>query len=197
MKIITTLFLTLLMAVPVFGQISTNGVYVQNGITTEVEKKVYEITPTNKSEVLYFSNELIVKVYTNSNFTINSFFQDVINTNNTPEKSKFGSHNLSATLMDGGAVVVYSGGDSNSSCVISTPIVDIELFKGTFYFRVNENRVFVFVLEGSLKSHGERNSENVVTKGYAVIAVPNDLPSSAALYATLLYNPVSNNDLMY
>ena len=62
-----------------FGQTYTNGVYVENGESFEVNNKIHEITPTNSSETLYFSNELIAKVYTNSDFTINSFSQEVLN----------------------------------------------------------------------------------------------------------------------
>jgi hypothetical protein len=78
--------------------------------------------------------------------------------------------------MEGGATVIYDGNtNSNSACIISTPMTDIELHKGTFYFKVSESKVLVFVLNGSLKSHGEKNRETVVTAGYAVIAVPNDI----------------------
>jgi len=170
------LLFLLLVASTSFGQTYTNGVYVNKGQTTEVEKKVYSITPTNSSETLYFSNHLIVNVYTNSDFTINSFFQEVYDIENkAPHKSKFGGCNLAATLMNGTAVVVYSGSDSNSSCVISTPMTDLELHKGVFYFKVSQEKVLIFVLEGSLTSHGDKSRENVVTAGYAVIAVPNDI----------------------
>ena len=54
-------------------------------------------------------------------------------------------------------------------------MVDLELHHGTFYFKVNEGKVLVFVLDGELKSIGDKGRENVVTKGYAVIAVPNDI----------------------
>jgi len=166
----------LLLPVSSLGQTYMNGVYVKNGKTVEVDKKVHQFTPTNSSDVLYFSNELIVKVYTNSDFMVNSLFQDVLNKKTTPEKAKLGVHNFAGSLMNGTAVVTYSGGDSNnSSCIISTPMTDLELYKGTFYIKVNESRVLVFVLEGALKSHGDRNRENVVTAGYAVVAVPNDI----------------------
>ena len=54
-------------------------------------------------------------------------------------------------------------------------MTDLELHKGTFYFKVSDNKVLVFVLDGSLTSHGDKKTENVVTAGYAVIAVPNDI----------------------
>ena len=175
MKIISFILMLSLLTFCGFGQIYTNGVYVEEGKTIEIDKKIHEVKPIKSSETLYFSNDLIVNVYTNSSFTVNGFFQEILNTNTTPEKAKLGSHNFSATLMEGIAVVTYWGNESNSSCVVSTPMTDIELYNGTFFFRVNEGKVLVFVLNGSLKSHGDKNKENVVTSGYAVIAVPNDI----------------------
>lgn len=174
---ITPLILMLSMFVTCgLSQVYTNGVFVDKGKTVEVEKKVYQFTPTNKSETLYFSNDLIAEIYTNSDFSINSFFQEVYDINTPPHRAKFGVSSLSAALMNGTAVFTYSGTtNDNSSCVISTPMVDIELYKGTFYFKVSENKVLVFVLEGSLKSHGDKGRETLVNAGYAVIAVPNDI----------------------
>lgn len=157
------------------SQVYTNGSFVNNGKTVEVEKKVYQFTPINSSETLYFSNELIAEIYTNSDFSINSFFQEVYDINSTPHKAKFGASSLSATLMNGTAVFTYSGTtNDNSSCVISTPMTDLELNKGTFFFTVNEKNVLVVVLDGSLKYHGDKNKEGDVTVGNAVIAVPNE-----------------------
>ena len=156
MKFITTLFLSLVIALPVMSQIYTNGVYVENGKTIEVDKTVHQIGSSKISKTLYFSNELIVKVNTNSDFFIDSFFQDVLNTNKSPEKVKFGSQNFAATLTDGIATMTYSGNDSNSSCVISTQLADIELLKGNFYFKTTESKVIVLVLDGSLKVHSNK-----------------------------------------
>lgn len=171
MKLI--LFLSLLLAAyPVFGQITTNGVYVLNNKTCEVDKKLHEITNT---ATLHFSNGLIVKTDPNCNLQISSFYQEVLNTNTYPTPARFGSSVASLTLMSGDATVIYGGDtNNNSSCVISTPMTDIELYKGTFHFRVSDSGVLVFVLDGSLKSHGEKRYENVVTAGYAVKAVPSD-----------------------
>lgn len=157
------------------SDIYTNGVYCELGRTVEIDKTIHEITPINKAEVLYFSNDLIVKINTNSDFMINSFFQNVLNTNNTPEKLKASTHNFSATLNKGTTIVTYDGGDENSSCIISTPFTDHELSKGTFYFQVTDNKVIVFTIDGSLKSSsGNSRSTTTTPTGYAAIAVQND-----------------------
>ena len=175
MKFITTLFLALVIALPVMSQIYTNGVYVENGKTVEVDKTVHQIGSSKTSKTLYFSNELIVKINTNSDFFIDSFFQEVLNTNKLPEKVKFGSQNFAVTLTEGEATMTYMGSDSNSSCVISTQLADIELLKGNFYFKVTENKVIVLVLDGSLNVHSNKKQENVVHAGYAAIVTPNDI----------------------
>jgi len=179
MKNIRMLLLNLLVIVNMpelsLSQDYTNGVYVENGKTTEIDKSIHEITPTNSPEILYFSNDLIVKVNTNSDFVINSFFQDIKNTNSTPEKIKSTTHNFSATLNNGIIIVTYSGGDENSSCVISTPYTDHELSRGTFYFQVTDGRVIVFTLDGSVKSNGNSRNGTTTPTGYAVIAIQNNI----------------------
>ena len=157
------------------ADVYANGVYCEQGKTVEIDKAIHEITPTNKPEILYFSNDLIVKVNTNSDFMVNSFFQNILNTNSTPEKLKAPTHNFAATLNKGTTIVTYNGGDENSSCTISTPFTDHELSKGTFYFQVSDNKVIVFTIDGSLKStSGNSRSTTTTPTGYAAIAVQND-----------------------
>ena len=171
-KTLLSILLTAMTAVG-FCQTFTNGVYIKNGITCEVDRKVHQITTP---ETLHFSNELIVKTYTNTDFTINSFFQEVSDIDKMPHKAKLGASSFAASMMNGTAVIIYAGStNENSSCVISTPMSDLELYKGTFYFKVSENKVIVFVLDGQLKAHGEKKKENTVTAGYAVLAMPNDI----------------------
>lgn len=170
MKIITTLILASFLALTSLGQIATNGVYVVDGKTTEVEKKVYAFTPTNAPVVAHFSNGLIGKLQPGVDFTINSFFQDVLTTNDY-HKATFGASSLATTLLSGNAIFQYAG-DTNSSCVISTPLVDIELNAGLFYFEVSDQKVVVAVLDGSLKYY-DNKKEVVVNTNKAVIAKPN------------------------
>ena len=173
--LILNMLACVLLPVSSFGQSTTDGAYVQNGKTFVVDKKVHQVVTTNSSEVLYFSNELIAKINTNSDFTVNTLFQEILNKNATPEKAKFGGHNFAATIMNGTSTIVYSGGDSNtSSCTISTPMVDVELSKGIFYFEVTEKKVIIAILEGSMKYYNGKK-ENPLTAGQAVIAEPSDV----------------------
>lgn len=173
------------------GGTYTNGVYCEQGKTIEIDKKVHEIAPANKPEILYFSNELIAKVETNSDFMVNSFFQDVLNTNINPEKLKSTTHNFAATLTKGTCILTYAGGDENSSCTVSTPFTDHELSKGTYYFNVTGNRVVVYVIDGSIKStSGNSRTTTTTPTGYAAIAMNSDdagiLESKVSFYSDKL-----------
>ena len=168
------LILMLSVIIPsVYGQTLTNGVYVQNGKTIEVDKHIHSFLPMKNSEILYFSNELIVKLNTNSDFNVNSFYQEILNFTNY-NKIKFGTHSLSATLSEGSAYVSFSSFDSNSVCAISTSLADLILGNGTFYISVKEEKVIVIVLDGSLKSEASKK-HITVTSGYALIITPNDV----------------------
>jgi hypothetical protein len=167
MKTILLFLFCLLLSKDIRAQVYTNGVYVKNGVTSEVDKKIHTIS----NEVAYFSNELIVK--SEGEFTVNAFNQEVFETP-TPKKSKFGAHNFAGTILNGSATVSYGGADENSSCVISTPLSDLELVKGTYLLKVSESRLLVVVLDGTLKAHNGKK-QFALQKGDALIAVPNDL----------------------
>ncbi len=171
MKILILLALLTVLTTIGFSQSLTNGVYIQNGKTFEVDKVVHHFTTP---ELLYFSNELIVRTYTNSDFTINSLFQDVWNIDKPSHIAKFGNSSFAATLMNGSVVVSYSATNENSTCVISTPMTDLELFKGTFYIKVTEGSVIAVVLDGSLKAHGDKKKETVAQAGSAIVCAPID-----------------------
>jgi len=184
----------LLSSLTVFGQITTNGVFVpvqSTGTPTYeiVAKGVkpnnnpfvigktyntaqgYSIITTNDTVTLRFSNGLNVKVETNSNFSAYELKQEMT-IPSQPGIPKLGSHVFTTALQDGEAVFVFDGTDSNSMCSVSTSLCDFELLKGKFYFQCSEKSVIVFVLEGSLKYHSEHNRTGVVEAGKALAVVP-------------------------
>lgn len=141
------------------------------GRTYEIGKEAYYVG-TNDDVTLYFANGLVGKINKGAEFSISSFLQEIPNINNEPSKMQFGSHLLSATLMNGDAYFSFGGGNELSSCVISTPLVDVELQKGKFYFRVEEGGVMVFVLEGKAVAHGERGKKEECESGRVIVAAP-------------------------
>jgi len=180
----------------VFGQVTTNGVFtamektgapvydvISKGVkpnstpiilgkTYVMNRSSYGVTTANDTVTFQFSNGLTAKIGTNSNFIVNDFQQELLNPNTEPAKAKFGTHVLSMTFLDGEGTFVFSGGDSNSSCVVSTPLVDVELMSGEFFIKGSEKGIGVFVSKGTLKYHAEHGRSNVVDAGKAVMAAP-------------------------
>jgi hypothetical protein len=190
------MLILMLAATAVFGQ---NGVYVQKGKTTEVDFKTphsfYSVKTTNAAEVVYFSNGLSSKVETNSELNVNSFIQEITNTNTNPEKAKFGPSTLNVGLMKGSAYFVYPEDDTNSSVVVSTPLADIEIHKGSYYFVVNEKNILVLVIDGSATAYGDKKDTKTVNAGNALIVMPNDvgiLDSKISLSMQFIHEPVLN-----
>ena len=189
------LLILMLSVVSLYSQVMTNGVFVPVqftgtptyevvgkgikpnnnpiviGKTYSVGKTVYSVITTNDTVTFHFSNGLLAKIGTNSNFSVNDFQQE-LTIPTYPSTPKLGTHNLSLMLSEGEGAFMFNGSDSNSMCSVSTPLVDIELLKGKFYFRSSEKGVVVFVLEGSLRYHGERGRNDVVEAGKAVAAAP-------------------------
>jgi hypothetical protein len=169
MKNILTFILMSFLGITALGQTSTNGVFTIEGKTTEVANNIYTV---NKPAVVLFSDGLISKVETNSELQVNSFFQDVENTSNNPEKAKFGQSTLALTLSEGSAYFVYPEADTNSSVVVSTPFADVELHKGSFYFVVSSNNVLCLVINGSINAYGEKKDQKKVEAGNALVVIP-------------------------
>jgi ferric-dicitrate binding protein FerR (iron transport regulator) len=142
------------------------------GKTYSVDRTVFSLITTNDTVTFHFSNGLTAKIGTNSNFSVNDFQQEILNTNSEPEKARVGANMLTTTLLTGEGFFVYDGGDSNSMCSVSTAFVDVELLKGKFYFSCNEKSVNIVVLEGSLRTHGEHNKTELVEAGLVVLANP-------------------------
>jgi hypothetical protein len=202
MKIKSILFLLFLQCLSsAFGQTITNGVFVNLkptaipyqlfcgkhtefpskssgdplvvGKTYDVDKCAYDLLPTNDTALIQFSNDLKVKVGTNTTFGINIFSQEVLNDGLQPQRLHVGASSLAATIT-GEGVFFYQNKDTNSSCVISTPVIDIELHVGRFYINTTETKTIVAVLNGSITAHTTKKSKDI-TEGNALIAQPNEI----------------------
>lgn len=167
--LLLNLLLVLLMPISAACQTFTNGVYVKNGKTFEVDKKVHQITTP---ELLHFSNELIIKTDADTDFTINTLFQEVFDLDEPAHKAKFGNATFAGTIMSGTATVVYSGTNENSSVTISTPMTDLELHRGVFIINVSTDSVVVYIVEGSAKAHGEKKVVREGTTGNFLMVAP-------------------------
>lgn len=189
----TLILILFLLALPVFGQDMTNGSFAiikgnpafeliakgkptvngqfVVGRTYEIGREAYYVG-TNDDVTIYFANGLVSKINKGAEFSVSSFSQEVSNIKDEPAKIKPGAHLLNATIMNGDAYFSFGGGNELSSCVVSTPLVDVELQKGKFYFRVEEGGVMVFVLEGKAIAHGERGKKEECEAGRVIVAAP-------------------------
>ena len=175
-KIISLIFASCL---PLLGlsQTNVNGVYVQNGKTIEIDTKsshAYSVNTSNTPIALYFSNGLATEVDTNSEFSIDEFVQGIYNTNSYPEKVKAGESSLTVSLNNGISYFVYPEENTNAECIVSTPLVDVQLHKGSFYIVVTENNILVITVDGSCDV-GSKKDKKQITTGNALLAIPNNI----------------------
>lgn len=159
------------------AQTNVNGVYVKNGKTVEVDTKsshAYSENTSNIPVILYFSNGLAAEVDTNSEFSVDEFVQGIYNTNSYPEKVKTGESSLTVSLNNGITYFVYPEDNTNSECIVSTPLVDVQLHKGSFYIVVTDNNILVITVDGSCDV-GNKKDKKQITAGNALLAIPNNI----------------------
>jgi hypothetical protein len=191
-----TIFLVmcLLFVGTLYGETFTNGVFVpiegqsqyqsvkkgepittntfNLGETYQINRQIYEIPTKDTPILLYFSNDLITEVNTNSQLSVVGLEHSVSNMDDPPSKIKTESSLLNISLDYGDATfVLASPQNENSSCVVSTPFVDLELIQGKFFVRVGENSVYVFVESGKLNAHEDSGQVKEVKEGNALISV--------------------------
>ena len=102
---------------------------------------------------------------------------------------------LNVGLMNGSAYFVYPEDDTNSSMIVSTPLADIELHKGSYYFVVNEKNILVLVIDGTATAYGDKKDTKTVNAGNALIVMPNEvgiLDSKISLSMQFIHEPVLN-----
>lgn len=148
--------------------IAQNGATVTNqipsGDTRMVGTTLVELCPTNQTTI-YFSGGLIVTADANSVLSINTFDQEVNNLTETPRPATFGAHNISITLSKGNFVVLYPVQDASSTFAISTPLALYQMNVGKFQFQVSDQKSLVYVLDGMMTVHGDKNRVDTAKKG--------------------------------
>jgi len=198
MKAILASILLVVSSAFAFGAELTNGVFyldtpteahliAQNGAartnhliagkTYMVDDVIVEFESTNKT-MFYLSGGPIVEASSHYSFSVNVFDQEVKNFDLQPRQADFGIHNINITFTKGDFVVIYPNASPDSSLVVSTPYATYQLGAGRYFFRVTEKSVVVFVLEGMMMVHGDKNRVEKTDKGKLSIAVPLSDPLS-------------------
>jgi hypothetical protein len=148
--------------------IAQNGATTTNnlvgGSTTMVGTGLTELCPSEKTTI-YLSGGPVIEADAGSVLSINVFDQEVKNITNAPCLAAFGSHNISLGLMKGNFTVTYKAQDENSTCAISTPLALYQMNVGKFLFQVSDAKSLVYVLDGMLSVHGDKNRVDAAKKG--------------------------------
>lgn len=144
------------------GATVTNHLIV--GTTTMVGTSLVELCPTEKTTI-YLSGGPIIEADAGSVLSINAFDQEVKNLTNQPCLAVFGMHNISIVLTKGNFSIVYPVQDENSTCAISTPLAMYQVNVGKFLFQISDQKSLVYVLDGMMIVHGDKNRKDTAKKG--------------------------------
>src|ERR1035441_10229753 len=145
------------------GAIVTN--YLSNGSTAVVgTTTLTELCPSEKTTI-YLGGGPTIEADAGSVLSINVFDQEVKNLTNSPSLATFGSHNISLTLTKGNFGIAYQIQDANSICAISTPLALYQMNVGKFFFQVSDVKSLVYVLDGAMIVHGDKNRIDAAKKG--------------------------------
>jgi len=150
---------------------------MKRGHTYEVNNLLSLLPGTNQS-ILYFSNELIARVDTNTVFNIVQFDQEIKNLSVPPSKLKAGKHSLILNLVSGEVVInstkpVVEG----SSTIVTTPYGDVEITDAsTVLLNVTSERLLVYSYSGTVSVYANRGNPEVVEKLKQLTVLPNRFP---------------------
>jgi hypothetical protein len=149
--------------------IAQNGATTTNrlmaGSTTVVgTTALTELCPSEKTTV-YLAGGPTVVAEAGAVFSINAFAQEVKNLTNQPCLAAFGSHNISLTLSKGSFSVTYPVQDESSTCAVATPLALYQMNVGKFLFQVSDQKSLVYVLDGAMIVHGDKNRTDSAKKG--------------------------------
>lgn len=163
--------------------ISQNGASQTNhlvaGKSYMVGDFLVELEPesTNKT-TFYLSGGPMIEAFPRSSFSINLFDQEVKNLDAHPRRAEFGSHNINITLSKGEFSIIYSNSSANSSLIVGTPYATYQLHGGKYFFRVTDRSVVVYVLDGIMTVHGDKNKIDTTDSGKLSVVVPFSDPGS-------------------
>jgi hypothetical protein len=150
-------------------QIAQSGMTITNkliaGSTSIIESTTLtELLPLEKTTV-YLSGGFIIEADNNSVFSINAFDQEVKNLTNSPSLAIFGPHNINIMLSKGNFIISYKSKNEDSICTISTPLAMYQLNEGEFLFQISNEKSLVYVLDGMMIVHGDKNRADSAKKG--------------------------------
>jgi len=169
-------------------EFTTGGIFVQNAptnlsytllskTTNRVEQlvvgKTYRIdadvmefqTKTSEEITLAFSTGLQLRISPNSTFSIDSFNQLVTNDESQPSKLQVEYSVASLSLMDGEIELICPKVDTNSQCILQTPLVNVNVAEGRLVVKSNPKWVMLNAIEGKVTVVDSKNKKTFIDKG--------------------------------
>ena len=176
--------------------IAQNGVTVTNhlsdGSTTMVGATTLTELCLSEKTTIYLGGGPTIEADAGSVMSINVFDQEVRNLTNSPSLATFGVHNISLTFMKGNFGVTYQVQDANSTCAVSTPLALYQMNVGKFFFQISDVKSLVYVLDGGMIIHGDKNRVDAAKKGSKSITGQIDMEVATT---TRPINPSESNTI--
>jgi len=190
MKRLLTYFMVLLLGGSMLTaeEFMTGGIYVQNapaafsytllskttnlvqqlviGKTYHLETDVMEFrTKANEEVALSFSTGLQLKINPSSTFSVDAFNQLVKNNESQPATLQ-GEYSVTAlSLMDGEVELIAPKFDTNSQCILQTPLVNVNVAEGRLVVKANPKWVMLNAIEGGVTVVDSKNNKTFIDKG--------------------------------
>jgi hypothetical protein len=136
------------------------------GKTYRLETDLMEIkTKIGETIILALSTGLQVKVSPNSSFSVDTFNQLVVNNESQPALLKSEYAITALSLLDGDIEVICPKIDTNSQCILQTPLVNLTLTKCKLSIRSNLKYVILNAIEGGVTVVDSKNKQTFIDKG--------------------------------
>jgi len=149
---------------------------LKTGYTYEVNESRAFVSNTNQS-ILYFSNELIVHVGTNTEYNVVTFDQQLFRLFSPPSKLKAGKHSLILSLTSGEMILNATTPEYESSTIVNTPFGDVEInSSATVLLKVESEQLFIYCYNGKVLVYANRGNPEVVEKQKQLTSRPNKFP---------------------
>jgi hypothetical protein len=145
------------------------------GKTYSFPTESFEIMPPTNSDpvLLYFSNDLLVKIKGGAEFRVDGFSQNISNIESLPERVKTGESLLNISLMKGEAEFSINNSNTNSLTMLQTSLTSFGLPSGKYYVKAEEKMVLVYVVEGSADYYDNGTGDiTKVSQGSVIGVIP-------------------------
>lgn len=150
---------------------STDRVVV--GKTYLLDSDIMEIkTKTGEDASLLFSTGLQLRILPESTFSIDAFNQLVLNDKSQPSVLEAEYSVTALTLMNGELEIISPKFDTNSQCILQTPLVNVNLTEGRLLIKSNPKYLMLNVIQGSVTVIDAKNKKTVIDKGSMGLIIP-------------------------